>query len=252
MPRTARQVSETGIYYIFANGEFSKPLTKDNEDKKQLIGEIFLAKKEFAFQVFGFSVTKNELHLMVRESNPLDISQIMKTVFGKYTAYYNSKYKMRGSLLHDRFKSVAMENIDWVKKYLRYIHQAPVKVMEHPNVFTYPFSSYNGYFAEKTNLYINDVLKSFDDDLQKSRTKYKIYHAGVELEELKGTFRHTLTMQDLEEIFVHICGISLEEYSTYKRPEKYEVARTIKKKGKLSYRQMETLLGISRGSLAKL
>ena len=83
MPRTARKVSDTGIYYIFANGEFSKPLAKDNADKKQLISEIFLAKKDFSFQVFGFSVTKNELHLMVKESNPLDISQIMKLVFGR-------------------------------------------------------------------------------------------------------------------------------------------------------------------------
>ena len=189
---------------------------------------------------------------MVKESNPLDISQIMKLVFGRYTAYYNSKYKMRGSLLHDRFKSVPLADMNNMRKYLRYIHQAPVKVLEHPNVFTYPFSSYNGYFAEKTNLEIKDVLLSFDSDLQKSRTKFKIFHAGVELEELKGTFRHTLTMGDLEEIMIAVCGITLEEYSLYKRPQKYEVAKVIKKKGKLSYRQMETLLGISRGSLAKL
>ncbi|MEG1806245.1 MAG: hypothetical protein RR327_07635, partial [Clostridia bacterium] len=61
-----------------------------------------------------------------------------------------------------------------------------------------------------------------------------------------------LSKDELEQILKKIANVDLEEYRQLDREQKYKIAKTIKKKSKLSYRQMETLLGISRSTLAKL
>lgn len=252
MPRSARKTAESGIYYIFANGEFSKLLTRDSFDKIQLINLIFKQNDTIPFDVYAFTVTNNELHLVIKEFKPLQISEIMKNVFSAYSTFYNNKYATSGSLLHDRFKSIPLETDEDVRLYVRYVHQAPVKLLEYPNVFTYKFSSYNEYFSDFPKVEIEPVLNRFDGNTQMARTKFKIYHAGVELSELKGTLRLSLSKEELAEILLAKSTVSLEQYKTMPRTQKYEVAKVMKKKSKLSYRQLETLLGISRSTIAKL
>lgn len=252
MPRTARKISQLGIYYVFANGDFGKRLTRNNEDKIELTNTIFDVREKIEFELYAFTVTNNELHMVVREFEPLQISQIMKNIFIAYSAFYNAKYDMSGSILHDRFKSIPLEDDESVRTHVRYVHQAPVKLLEHKDVFSYKFSSYNEYFSDFPKVDIEPVLNRFDAKTAMARTKFKIYHAGVELKELKGDQRYFLSDTELQDVLRSIANVDIDTYNALPRAQKYEIAKTIKKKSKLSFRQMEKLLGISRSTLAKL
>ncbi len=252
MPRNAREKSESGVYYIFANGEFSKPLTKDDDDKRNLIDLIFQMKQSYSFDVFAYAVTKNELHMVIKEYEVLEISKIMKGIFGKYTANYNGKYKTSGGLLHDRFKSTPINANDSLKVYVRYVHQVPMRLLESKNASSYEFSSYSDYFSEGGRTDKMPILYLFGETVKEALGKFKVFNAGLELQDFKGKLRRNMSMQDLIEVFNSVSKMSFETYQNSTKEKRYEVAKVIKKKAKLSYRQMEALLGISRSTLLKL
>lgn len=252
MPRSKRVISKTGIYYIFATAELEKKLTNDDADKKKLVLFFNELKNEIDFEIFAFSVTNNEFHCVIREKNELDISIIMKIMITRYLSYYNNKYDKKGGILHDRFKSVPLVNKDEIQKYIRYVHQVPVKIFEYQNVFSYGFSSYRDFFSDEPKFISSNAIFLWGNDLKKARLQFKYYHASLEVDELKGMPRRKLTIEDMRQIMINLTNVEYSKFEEMNKEDRYRIATKIKRSKKLSYRQMEKLLHISRGTLIKL
>ncbi len=245
MPRVAREVSPTGIYHIYAIGERTKTLTREKKDKDELIAIIHAAKELFDFEIFAYVVTDNELHLIIKEHAPKAISDIMKFILSSYTTYYNTKYRMNGALIHDRFVSKPITSDKDLKNLIRYIHQLPVYFKEYPNVFSYPYSSYNDYFQGSPYVASNVILPIFGDE-KTALSKFKIFHAMTELNDYRKEKRVRYTKEELEQILFKTCGIKESEIKKLKPDEKLKIAKTLKKKTELSLRQIEKICHVSR------
>ena len=89
----------------------------------------------------------NHVHLLIKERNE-DLGIVFRRIGAKYVYWYNHKYKRRGYLFQDRYKSEAVESDEYLLTVLRYIHQNPVKAGISKNVRSYPWSSYNEYITK--------------------------------------------------------------------------------------------------------
>lgn len=248
MPRVARELSPTGIYHIYAIGERTKTLTREKRDKEELVAMLRASKEIFDFDIFAYVVTDNELHLIIKEHSPKDISNIMKFVLSSYTTYYNTKYRMTGALIHDRFVSKPITSDVELKNLIRYLHQLPVYFKEYLNVFSYPYSSYNDYFTKSPYIATDIILPIFGDE-KTALSKFKIFHAMTELNDYRKDKRVRYTKEELEQILFKTCGIKEAEIRKLKSEEKLKIAKTLKKKTELSLRQIEKICHVSRASI---
>lgn len=122
MARKARELSESGNYYITLKGD---ELFVTDEDKKMFV-EIL--EKNFATGiVHSYYLTRSEIRLVVKEGEK-GISMTMKPVTTSYARYFNRTHEREGKLFTDRFKSKPLETDEEIEECIQNIeNDAPKK-----------------------------------------------------------------------------------------------------------------------------
>jgi putative transposase len=111
------------------------------------------------------------------------INQQFSNLFNAYTKAYNKKYNRTGSLFEHTFRRKPIDNGEYLKKTVLYIHNNPIHhgFCSHP--LDYPWSSYLTCISVKpTRLHREAVIGWFD-----SQANFKSRHNGkIEVEEIEG------------------------------------------------------------------
>ncbi len=140
---------------------------------------------------YAFVLMKNHFHLLVRIKDLPGFQnleglkpphQYFSNLFNAYTKAFNKKYGRTGSLFEKNFHRKHINNQDYLKKVLLYIHNNPVhhRFCEHP--VEYPWSSYLSYISIKPTRVQRETVIGWFDDLE----NFKYCHAKkVETEKIE-------------------------------------------------------------------
>lgn len=126
MPRMPRLESPGALYHIMAHSIEGRDLFVDDQDRNEFLSRFEKRLKKCDFQCYGWSLMDNHYHLMIRSSD-LPLSKLMRSLNGGYAQYYNKKYKRKGYLFQDRFKSVLCQDQEYAMELIRYIHLNPIR-----------------------------------------------------------------------------------------------------------------------------
>jgi len=74
----------------------------------------------------------NHIHLLLRQIKDVGITRFMRKVGAGYGRYFNTKYKRKGYVFQNRFRSVCIENNKQLVVIFNYIHANPISLVE-PN-----------------------------------------------------------------------------------------------------------------------
>ena len=240
MPRRARIKSNSGIYHIMLRGINRQVIFEDEEDYLKFLETLKNYKDISEYKVFAYVLMNNHIHLLLKtEKEELDL--IMKRIAGSYVYWYNWKYKRKGHLFQDRFKSEAVEDDSYFLTVLRYIHQNPIKARLCKTCEEYTYSSYREY-ENTAEVVDTEFCFSLLD-----KEQFKEFHSAhseercLELDD--ESFR--LTDPDATEIIKRIaeCQIATE-VQALPMEKRNEVLILLRKEG-LSIRQISRLTGIS-------
>lgn len=80
--------------------------------------------------IVAYCLMPNHFHLLIHERNDGGISIFMKKLSTAYSMYFNSKYNRTGSLFEGRFKAKHIDDDNYLKYLLSYIHLNPVKLID--------------------------------------------------------------------------------------------------------------------------
>jgi REP element-mobilizing transposase RayT len=240
MPRQAREKSRSGIYHIMLRGINRQILFEDEEDYQKFIATLKEYKEISGYKIFAYCLMNNHVHLLLRkEQEELDL--IMKRIAGSYVYWYNWKYKRKGHLFQDRFKSEPVEDNRYFLTVLRYIHQNPVKACLCKNCGKYKYSSYNEYVnvAEfvDTELCFDLIEKEYFAEYNNA------YNEDVCLELEAEEFR--LTDAEAQQIIRRISKCeNATEFQCLSVEKRNEFLLKLRNEG-LSIRQISRLTGVS-------
>ena len=148
MPRQAREKSESGIYHIMLRAINQQQIFEDEEDNEKFLEILKDCKAISGYKVFAYCLMGNHAHLVLKIEKE-ELEQIFKRIGARFVYWYNWKYRRRGPLFQDRFKSEPIEDDQYFLTVLRYIHQNPIKAKLVENIAEYKYSSYNSYIEEK-------------------------------------------------------------------------------------------------------
>ncbi len=240
MPRQARRKSESGIYHIMLRGINKQVIFEDEEDNFKFLETLKNYKAISGYKVFAYCLMSNHVHLLLKVEKE-DIDLIIKRIASSYVYWYNWKYKRKGHLFQDRFKSEPVEDDSYFLTIVRYIHQNPIKAGLSKKIDEYKYSSYNEYVKESIVVDTDFCFGIIDKEQFIAFNMEDNYDTCLEIEE--DNFR--LTDDEAKEIIRKISKCStITEFQNLSIDKRDKHLKALRNKG-LSIRQISRLTGIS-------
>jgi putative transposase len=158
MPRIARLVQANGYYHIVSRSLNETRIFRDDDDFSFFLNLAYKAKQKYPMTIFHYVIMNTHFHFVVQCRHHPSLSQNIAHMKWHYTSWIRKKYGWRGPLWRERFKSLAIENEDYLHMCGLYIVYNPVraKICNHPS--EYPYSSYKKYFLGSADRLIDGAL----------------------------------------------------------------------------------------------
>ena len=91
----------------------------------------------------------NHYHLLV-QTTEWDLSRCMGQINGVYTQRYNRRNRHDGQLFRGRYKSILIDNDNYLTVLVRYIHHNPLRAEMVSRLEDYTWSSHEGYLSKSS------------------------------------------------------------------------------------------------------
>ena len=195
MSRPTRIEYEGAFHHVMNRGRNHENIFHDQRYYTDFLKCLREVCEQFEAVIHAYCLMTNHYHLLI-ETPQANLGRIMRHVNGVYTQRYNWLNKSDGPLFRGRYKSVLVDEDEYLLQLTRYIHLNPletkppmVKVLED-----YEWSSYPAYvnhtkspswlMREKTYQmlahkqrykgYQNYIAQGVDDDLKRYYGHYNI------------------------------------------------------------------------------
>jgi len=185
MARPLRLEFEDAIYHITARGNRRERIFAGDLDRARFLETVARSLPRFAVELHAFVLLPNHFHLLVR-TRRANLSRWMHWLMVTYTIAFNRRHRKVGHLFQGRYKSLLVEEGDYLLGLSRYLHLNPVrgKVIgagdpkeRRARLRVYPWSSYRGYAGlVKQHEFVTEdlVLGEFDGrGGRESKTRYR-------------------------------------------------------------------------------
>jgi len=252
MARSARRKSKSGIYHVVSRGNNKQKIFLDDDDRQQYYMVLAQAKKNSDFSLYAYCFMDNHIHLMIKEGLE-NISDAMRRIGSSYVYRFNQKHERLGYLFQDRYKSEPVHDDSYFITVLRYIHNNPVKAGLVDKAEDYAWSSYSDYLSDRGITDCQLALNMFSPNKEKALDLLQEYHQqnndDVCLDvELIDRFTDSEALNVILEIFQTEDISALAELG---KVQKREALKILKSHYRLSFRQIERLTGINRGTIER-
>ena len=109
MPRQARLDAPGLVHHVMARGIEDQKIFRDDRDRENFL--VRLAKSlalSGGARLYAWALMSNHFHLLLRTDEHL-LSPIMQRVMTGHAVSYNRRYRRKGHLFQNRFKSIVVE-----------------------------------------------------------------------------------------------------------------------------------------------
>jgi putative transposase len=160
MTRKARRdILYDGCYaHIFSRAIEQRFILKDASDFEFFKGLLLEAKRTFGFFIHHYCLMNTHFHLVVSIPNLAALSKALQRLKWQYTDLFNRKYRRKGPLWNHRFKSLLIENEQYLYACGLYVEMNPVKAGMTETPQMWPYSS-SGYYFERKEDALVDVYE---------------------------------------------------------------------------------------------
>lgn len=176
MARRQRFHTPNATYHVMLRGNDKQPIFFSNGDRSRLCLLLQEGIERFDHQILAFCFMSNHIHLAIRVGN-VSISRVMQHLAFRYTSYINRRMNRIGHLFQGRFRSILVDDTQYLKELVRYIHLNPIRagLVNHPE--DYSWSSHRAYMTidEISWLTKDRLLKNFGHERQEALMIYREY-----------------------------------------------------------------------------
>jgi len=183
MPRIARDVLLfDGCYvHIISRAIRKERIMRDKEDFITFLSLLKAAKRQSGFQLFHYCIMHTHFHLAAMIPSVTAFSKSVQFIKSQYCFKYHTKYRINGPIWRERFKSLLIEDENYLRVCGEYIEYNPVKAGLVKEAKDWPYSSKQFYNTNKidelTDGYgaVGDTYKMLDVSLDDE----KYFEGGI-------------------------------------------------------------------------
>lgn len=246
MARVCKKNINTSFFHIMVQGNNKEYIFNSVKDINQYMKIMKDTKEKIDITILAYCIMNNHAHILFHEENVKNLIKYMYRVNMLYAKYYNKEHKRVGYVFRDRYKTQPIYSEKHLISCVRYIHNNPVKANICKRPYEYKYSScYNNIFYTDTelerNIKKNLYVQNESHDLNKDEA-FMFMEDGENKEEI--------CKEILKQIMVK-NNITLKEFC--QNEELLSLAiKKLKYENDISYRMMETILGINRKKLKRI
>lgn len=172
-------------YHVMNRGRRGDEVFSAAEDFEGFINILTESTELWDVKIGAYCLMTNHYHLLVQTPKG-NLSRFMRHLNGVYTQRYNRRHGYDGQLFRGRYKSILVEEDDYLLELVRYIHRNPLRAGIVDNVEQYPWSSHHSYLStEKLNwLHKDFILEMLSSDYEKSCKAYQQFIAKEDSAEI--------------------------------------------------------------------
>lgn len=128
MPRQARLDAPGLVHHVMARGIEGQKIFRDDKDREGfLIRFAEIIGLSGGATLYAWALMSNHFHLLLRTEEHL-LSAIMRRLMTGHAVTYNRRYRRKGHLFQNRFKSIVVEEETYFQELVAYIHLNPARV----------------------------------------------------------------------------------------------------------------------------
>lgn len=159
-----RDYDVPAFYHVFNRGAGKQTIFIDSNDKRKFMSlfERHIIPRDdesgkvypiYDVKIVAYCLMNNHYHfLFYQDTDPMAVSNLMKSVTTAYTMYFNKRYGSSGHLFQGPFRAKRITDESYLAHISRYIHMNP------HNYKTHHWSSLKYYLGEKSNELIHPEL----------------------------------------------------------------------------------------------
>lgn len=107
-------------------GNDGKDIFFSDADRCEMCLLIQKGVERYQHRIHAFCFMSKHIHLLIQIAD-IHLSKIIHNLAFRYSQRINRKKSKQGHLFQGRFKAIAIQEIVYLKRLLRYIHQNPVR-----------------------------------------------------------------------------------------------------------------------------
>ena len=156
-------------------------LLSEEEKNKRIAKLLFLDNFYERIEILNYVFMPNHFHFVLRQTDKNDMKLFIKSLFTKYSQYFNRKYMRVGHLFQGRYKAILIKKEEYLLHLSRYIHLNPKELLkENKNLFDYPWSSYKLYVKGNGPKWLSKdyILSYFKKDQDLGFSSYQSFVEG--------------------------------------------------------------------------
>ncbi|MCP2026929.1 REP element-mobilizing transposase RayT [Flavobacterium sp. HSC-32F16] len=167
-----KDVFEAGQYYhVYNRGNNSENIFIEERNYNYFLGKV----KKYILpiaDIYAYCLLKNHFHIVLRIKDKIDLPEKFKekihlsfsNLFNSYSKSINKAYDRTGSLFQEHLQRNRIENEEYLKQLILYVHLNPVKHKFCKDFQLYRHSSYRSYLSNKpSNIDRDFIIKLFND-----------------------------------------------------------------------------------------
>lgn len=141
-----------------SRGNERQDIFRCDDDRKMFLDLIGDFSERFEIDVFAYVLMDNHFHLLLR-TREANLPKAMQWLGTTYTRKFNNRHDRSGHLFQGRYKSILVENDQYMLHLSCYIHRNPLRAGIISRLADYRWSSYPSYgYARKTPKWLDTSL----------------------------------------------------------------------------------------------
>ena len=144
MPRKRRLHMPGGFYHVILRGNARQPIFFDQEDRELWQEIIEDGLRRYQHRLHAYCWMTNHVHMSVQVGDK-PLAAFMRYVASRHARKVNRKYNQTGHLFERRYRAILVQQDEYLKELLRYIHMNPVRARMVADPADYRWSSHTAY-----------------------------------------------------------------------------------------------------------
>ncbi len=113
-------------YHIMNRGRRGSDIFEEEEERKIFLILLKESTKLWNVHISAYCLMNNHYHILAKTPQA-NLSRIMRHLNGVYTQRFNRFHGYDGQLFRGRFKSILIEDDNYLLELVRYIHRNPLR-----------------------------------------------------------------------------------------------------------------------------
>lgn len=154
--RNRRSILYDGCYaHVFSRAADKRYVFSGDEDFEKFKALLLKSKQECSYRIHHYCLMHTHFHLAVSMDDIKQFSEGLKWVKWSYARYFNLRNMRFGPLWRDRFKSLLIENEQYLEACGRYIEGNPLEAGIVKRCEDWPHSSSRYYLEGKEDALVD-------------------------------------------------------------------------------------------------